>query len=143
MSVRNWWYGILAGICGGIVFGIMLIVTGMLPMLGHLIGIPTFWGGMLTHAIVSIFDGLVFAIIFFKVVRGVWSGMFVGLVYGAILWVIGPLTALPYFVSGTPLFANWNAAAVSASIPALIGHLVFGFVLGVVYGLLNRPAVGK
>ncbi len=37
---------------------------------------------------------------------------------------------------------NWNAAAATAMLPSLVGHLMFGGVLGLVYAWLRHRAVG-
>ena len=59
-----------------------------------------------------------------------------GLGYGAAWWVLGPLTFMPW-IMGMDLAANWTAADVRASLPSLMGHLVFGLVLGIVYHRLQ------
>jgi hypothetical protein len=62
------------------------------------------------------------------------------MLYGAAWWVIGPLTLMPY-IMGQGLGANWTVELATALFPSLIGHLVFGTVLGVVFGALRRAPV--
>lgn len=64
------------------------------------------------------------------------SGIFWGFVYGVIWWFLGPLTLMPLFL-GMGLGTSWTAAALSAQIPSLIGHIIFGVLLGWVYAALK------
>ena len=41
MNPRNIQHGAVAGIAGGIVFGAMMAMMGMLPMIGQMVGSPT------------------------------------------------------------------------------------------------------
>ena len=63
-----------------------------------------------------------------------------GLAYGFAWWILGPLTLMPFFM-GMGLGVNWNVAAMGQSIPSLVGHLIFGGILGVTYRWLRAPAV--
>lgn len=57
---------------------------------------------------------------------GYGHGSLVGLAYGALWWVLGPLVPMPAMM-GMPLFAFDSVAVMS-----LVGHLVYGVTLGVV-----------
>lgn len=54
------------------------------------------------------------------------KGAVIGLGYGALWWVLGPLVIMPAML-GMPLFAIEAMAMVS-----LMGHLVYGVILGLV-----------
>jgi hypothetical protein len=43
---------------------------------------------------------------------------------------------MPLFM-GMGLGVNWNAAAASAMMPSLVGHLMFGMILGGIYTQLR------
>ena len=51
-------------------------------------------------------------------------------------WILGPLTLMPFFM-GMGLGVNWNVTAMSAAMPSLVGHLIFGAILGVTYRWLE------
>ena len=62
-----------------------------------------------------------------------------GLAYGFAWWILGPLTLMPFFI-GMALGVNWNVAAMGQAIPSLVGHLIFGAVLGVTYSWLRASS---
>ena len=145
MSVRNIRIGIYSGWLGGVVFGAMMAMMGMLPMIGKMAGHPSAVTGFLVHMVISAVIGASFAILFDRLVRGASGGLGYGLFYGAIWWLLGPLTLMP-FMMGMGFGVNWNATAAAQMLPSLIGHLIYGAVLGVSYAWLRsrqsyrRPA---
>ncbi|KTD64537.1 hypothetical protein [Legionella spiritensis] len=135
---RCLWQGAISGIIAGIVFAFFLYMGGMLETLGSMINMPTKTGGFLVHAIVSIVSGIAFVLIFGWLIHSWAWAIIMGLLFGFGMWVAGPMTFLPYFSAGEPLFSKWNIAAIQQNIPPLVGHLVYGFVLGVVYYAFKR-----
>ena len=136
MSLRNIRIGIYSGWLGGIVFGAMMAMMGMLPMIGKMVGHPSAVTGFLVHLVISAVIGASFAILFDRLVQGAISGPAYGLFYGAIWWLLGPLTLMP-FMMGMGFGVNWNATAASQMLPSLIGHLIYGAILGVSYTWLR------
>jgi hypothetical protein len=96
------------------------------------------------HLGISAVIGAGFAAVLGSRVRSSRDGLRAGLFYGAAWWVLGPLTLMPLFM-GMGLGVNWTFAAASAMLPSLVGHLVFGAILGVGYAWLRQrdraPAV--
>ncbi len=89
----------------------------------------------------SVIIGVGFAIVLGRFVSGISSGVGVGLAYGGAWWILGPLTLMPLLM-GMGFGVNWNAAAAAAMLPSLVGHLMYGGVLGLVYTWLRHRAVG-
>jgi uncharacterized membrane protein YagU involved in acid resistance len=119
----------------------MMGMMGMLPMIGSMIGQPTAAVGFVVHMVNSVIIGAGFALVLGRFVSGTRSGVGVGLAYGGAWWILGPLTLMPLFM-GMGLGVNWNAAAAAAMLPSLVGHLMFGGVLGLVYASLRHRNVG-
>ena len=139
MNVRALQYGIYGGLAGGVLFGFMMGVMGMLPMIGQLVGVPSATIGVLVHLFISAVIGATFAAILQW--TGWRPGIGIGLAYGLLWWGLGPLTLMPLLL-GMGLGVNWNAVAVSQAIPSLIGHLVFGATLAWTYAwLTSRESV--
>jgi len=46
---------------------------------------------------------------------------------------------MPFFM-GMGLGVNWSLEAASSMLPSLLGHLVFGAILGGSYGWVSSPA---
>ena len=134
-------WGAYGGVAGGLIFGGMMGVMGMLPMIGSMIGQPTAVVGFVVHMVNSAIIGAGFAIVLGRFVSGTASGLGTGLAYGGAWWILGPLTLMPLFM-GMPFGVNWNAAAAAAMLPSLVGHLMFGSVLGVTYTWLRQRDVG-
>ena len=140
--------GILGGLAGGVVFGALMGMMGMLPMIGGMIGLPSALPGFLVHMMMSAAIGAGF---------GLFVGLFVngraligaGVAYGALWWVLGPLTFMPWLM-GMGLAANLNPAGMAAARGSLMGHLIYGAVLGFTVLRLRgaaadarEPAVGQ
>ena len=130
MNKRMTKYGAISGLGSGLVFGVMLAAMGMLPRIGQLIGVPTVVGGLLLHLVISAFFGAAYSLAAGRLLSRWRSGLFGGVIYGAGLWLLGPLTLMPLLM-GLALDTNWNLIAVTAQLPSLLGHLLYGGLLGV------------
>jgi len=124
--------GIIGGLAGGMVFGMMMAFMGALPVIGKMVGFPNAVVGFLVHLGISAGIGGSFGLLLGPAVTGRISGIAYGLAYGSLWWFLGPLTLMPLFM-GMGLGASWNAAAAGSQLPSLMGHAVFGMVLGLVY----------
>lgn len=128
--------GIWGGLAGGAVFGIMMAMMGLLPMVAMLVGSESSTVGFIVHMVISAIIGILFTIFLGAQVKSVGSGIGWGLVYGVIWWVLGPLLIMPVWLG---MGVQLSAAGVQVAIPSLFGHLVYGLVLGLVFFLLAQP----
>lgn len=140
MNLTSIKYGVYGGLTGGVVFGALMGMMGMLPTLGSMAGIPTVWAGFLMHMMISAVIGATFAVLLAW--TGWPSGIGTGLGYGTLWWVLGPLTLMPLFM-GMGVGAGWNLAAVAQAMPSLMGHLIFGGILGWTHARLARGTSGR
>ena len=122
--------GTAGGLAGGLVFGLMMQTMGMMGMVAGLVGSSSVAVGWLVHLLISAFFGAVFGALLGT--SHVGGAVLRGLGYGALLWVVGPLLLMPLRM-GMPVF-TMSAATTNS----LIGHLLFGVVLGGVAALLLR-----
>ena len=123
-----------SALAGGVVFGALMAMMGMLPMIGNMVGSPSAWTGFFVHLMISATIGGSFAVLLD--VSGLRGGVGSGLAYGFAWWILGPLTLMP-FLMGMGLGVNWNVAAMGQAMPSLVGHLIFGVILGVTYRWLE------
>ena len=137
MNARNIKLGAYGGLAGGVVFGAMMALMGMLPMIGKLVRHPSAVTAFLVPLVISALIGASFVVIFHGFIRGASGGLGYGLVYGGAWWLLGPLTLMPLMM-GMGLGVNWNAAAASQMLPSLVGHLIYGAILGLSYGWLGN-----
>jgi hypothetical protein len=137
MKASRIWIGIGGGLAGGIVFGVMMAMMGMLPMIGKMVGHPSAFAGFAVHMMISAGIGASFAALFGCAIHRVRNGVLIGMSYGGLWWVLGPLTLMPWLM-GMGFGAHLTLAGARAALPSLPGHLVYGLILGLVYSLLAR-----
>lgn len=136
-TIAPWQAGLVGGLTGGLVFGAMMsaMMTPVMEM-----AIPAMYGiegpaglvGWVIHMSNSAVLGIVFGILAGRADlerSGLTVG--VGLVYGAALWITLAVVVMPIWLGAvgfpaTPPLPNVNPLS-------LVGHLVYGLVLGIVY----------
>jgi len=102
-------------------------MMGMLSTIASMVGSNSLVIGFGIHMLMSIMIGLGLTVIFGNLLLTSYPrGIVVGLGYGAIWWVLGPLMVMPLML-GMPLFTI-DATALFA----LMGHLIYGAILGAV-----------
>jgi uncharacterized membrane protein YagU involved in acid resistance len=134
--VRRGLAGIIGGVAGGLVFGALMFMMGMLPMIASLVGSTSAAIGFVIHIGMSIMIGLGLTVLFGNLLLTSYPrAILVGIVYGAIWWVLGPLVVMP-MMFGMPLFTIDTTALLS-----LMGHVIYGAILGAVAArvLKHRP----
>jgi hypothetical protein len=137
MNARNLKLGAYGGLLGGVAFGAMMGMMGMLPMIGSMVGQPTAVAGFVIHLVNSAIIGAGFGAVLGRFANGAKSGLTTGLVYGGVWWLLGPLTLMPLFM-GMGLGVNWTIAAATAMLPSLVGHLFYGAILGTSFARLRQ-----
>ena len=95
MNATSIRHGVYGGLAGGVVFGAMMAMMGMLPMIGNMVGIPSAWVGLFVHLGISATIGGSFAVLLDWTGRATRAGVRAGLAYGFTWWVLGPLTLMP------------------------------------------------
>ncbi len=123
--------GAVAGVAGGIPFGMMMTAMGSMKMVAGMVGSESTVLGWLVHLMISLGLGVGFGL--FRGLIGIGGNRALvlgGLGYGVFWWFLGPLTLMPLMM-GMPL--GWNGSAMSAMLPSLFGHMIFGGVMGYTY----------
>jgi hypothetical protein len=123
--------GIVGGLVGGVAFGILMQITDMIPMVAMLVGSEAMAVGWLVHLAIAAFIGATFAVLFGSYATSVGASTAIGAGYGAVWWVLGGLILMPARL-GMDLFM-FNTMAWQS----LIGHVIYGILLGLVYGLVG------
>ena len=141
MTVKSLQHGLYGSLIGGVIFGALMGMMGMLPMIGAMVGAPSAAVGFAVHLLISAVIGVGFVLAVTALGRAHTAGVGAGLAYGFAWWVLGPLTLMPLFM-GMGFGVNWTVSAAAAAAPSLMGHLVFGGVLGTTYHRLQTNAGG-
>lgn len=124
--------GVVGGIAGGLVFGLLMAMMGMLPMVAELVGSSSAVVGFGVHLLISVLIGLGLTLFLGGVLATFGRGAVVGLIYGILWWVLGPLLMMP-LILGMPVFVVDAMALWS-----LMGHLIYGLILGLVAVLVMK-----
>lgn len=129
--------GVGAGLVGGLVFGALMAMMGMLPMIGMLVGREDATVGFALHMPISALIGAIYGAFAggIPAARRPVSGLLIGLLYGAVWWVLGPLLMMPTMMGMGPQF---GAAFTQMNLMSLVGHLMYGAILGGTFALLSR-----
>ena len=127
--------GALAGLVGGVVFGAMMGMLGMLPMVAGLIGSKEAGVGLILHLVFSAIIGAGFGLSFGNRATTLGQGAIWGGLYGFIWWLLGPLLIMPSMMGMGPQF---GMALAPPMLMSLIGHLIYGVLTGLVYPRISQ-----
>lgn len=131
---------VVAGLIAGVVFGLMMQMMmaptpeggrmSVLAMVGQIVGSPTIAAGWLYHLFNSAVIGAMFGWLLGGRVHSYASGLGWGAAYGFAWWILGGLILMPVFL-GMPAFAPLMMPEMqTVAIGSLLGHLVYGLLLG-------------
>jgi len=141
---------VVAGLVAGVVFGMMMQVMSaptpdggqmpMLAMVGQIVGSPTVGVGWLYHLFNSAVIGAIFGWLLGGRVHGYGSALGWGAAYGFGWWILGGLVLMPILL-GMPAFAPLMMPPMRmVAMGSLMGHLIFGLILGALFVWLYRGA---
>ena len=124
--------GAAAGVVGGIAFGALMAMMGMLPMIGMLVGREDALIGLGIHLLISATIGVTYGLLFGGIGAALRpaTGALVGGAYGFVWWILGPLLIMPTMMGMGTQFGD---AFSETNTMSLIGHLIYGVILGVAF----------
>ncbi len=126
--------GAVAGLGGGLVFGVMMGMMGMLPMVGMLARQESAIVGFIIHMIISAFIGATFGVIATRLPSGWATAIIGGGVYGIVWWVLGALILMPLMLGMTQMvFVVGGPQWMS-----LLGHVIYGVVTSLLFVPLKQ-----
>lgn len=136
-DVRALWVGAVAGIIGGIPFGILMGIMGMMPMIGMLVRVDSAFVGVLVHAAISAITGAIYGFLAVRFPLTWRNAVLGGLGYGGTWWVLGALVLMPAILG---MFQNIFVIG-QMQWMSLMGHIIFGEVLTLSFVWLYRRAM--
>ena len=131
--------GGLAGLVGGWAFSTWFAQNNAFIIIAGIVSSNSSTIGVGVHYTIAAVIGASFGLLFQQDVRGYGSSLCWGLGYGLFWWFLGPLTLQPILLHHG---VTWNYQSGSHFFGSLIGHAVYGILLGLVYAMLNRLWVG-
>ena len=127
--------GGFAGITSGIFFSYWSLQGGFFPLIAGLGEIHSRADGVIIQFAIAFIIGSTFGLLFQRDVRGYGSCMAWGLGYAVFWWFAGPLTLFP-IMRNMPL--NWSTDLAADLFGALVGFILFGLILGVIYAIFDK-----
>jgi len=131
--------GGLAGLVGGWAFSSWFAQNNAFVLIAGIVNSGSSAVGMLVHYLIAVIIGASFGLLFQREVRSPGSSIGFGLAYGLFWWFLGPLTLLPLLLHQP---VDWSYLHGSAWFGSLIGHAVYGILLGLLSAWGNRLWVG-
>jgi Pyridine nucleotide-disulphide oxidoreductase len=127
--------GGFAGTLGGRIFGRWVSSGDYFPLLAGFGELGSRGMTIFMHFAIALLIGVAFGLLFQQDVRSYGSCMGWGLGFGIFWWFLGPMTLLR-LASGKPL--DWSAEQGSAVFGSLVGHILYGLILGVAYATIDK-----
>jgi hypothetical protein len=127
--------GGFAGLLGGTIFSRWMEAGDFFPLLAGLGEIHSRSVTVLLHFGIAIVIGSTFGLLFQRDVRSYGSCMGWGLVYAIFWWFLGPLTLWPIAAGVKP---DWSADQGAVLFGSLVGHILYGLIVGVAYATVDR-----
>lgn len=126
--------GAIAGLGGGAVFGMMMAMMGMLPMVAMLVGSQEPLIGFIVHMAISAVIGGAYGLVAGRLPQSALAGIVFGAVNGGGWWVLGALIAMPLMLGmGNMVFQIGEAQWMS-----LVGHIIYGIITGLIFIPLHK-----
>lgn len=142
--IGAWQAGLAGGLAGGVVFGVLMTMM-MQPVIE--MAIPGLYGlepSLLTGWGIHLVNSIIFGLVFVGALRltgfenrfsGPTAITAAGLTYGIVLWLVLASIVMPAWVGAmtemAPPVPDWSAQS-------LVGHAVYGLVLGLLYTVMSR-----
>lgn len=121
--------GAIAGLAGGAVFGMLMAMMGMLPMVGMLVGQENAVIGFIVHMVISATIGAIYGLVAGRFAVTATTAFIGGIINGMVWWVLGALILMPLLLGMTQMvFVIGQAQWMS-----LMGHIIFGLVTAFVF----------
>ncbi|MFN2432732.1 MAG: hypothetical protein ABR599_07945 [Gemmatimonadota bacterium] len=141
--------GALAGIAAGLVFGVIMHAMSaptpdggrmpMMVMVAMIVGSQSLAVGWIYHLFNSAVIGALFGALLGGRARGYGSGAGWGAAWGVVWWVVGGLILMPVLLGMPPFAALRMPPMRPLAIGSLLGHLMYGLILGATFVRLRRP----
>lgn len=128
-------WGAAASLLGGLLFSLVMAVTGILPQVAGLVGGSSPALGFVVHMGISAFVGMSYGVLFRHEAPDTGSSIAWGMLYGHVWWFLGSLTLMPILLGGS---LTWTLEAAAAALPFLVGHLLYGAATAAAFLALER-----
>jgi hypothetical protein len=143
----------VAGLMAGVVFGLMMQAMSaptpdggqmpMMAMVAMVVGSTSIAVGWLYHLFNSFIIGALFGWLFGTRVHSIGAGLGWGAAWGLVWWVVGGLVLMPIALGMAPFAPLMMAPMRPVAMGSLLGHIVYGLILGAAYAAIIRARTVK
>lgn len=136
--------GVIAGLAAGVVFGLMMTMMNtpdgkpMMAMVAQVVRSDSLAVGWIYHLFNSAIIGGIFGWLMAGRIGGFGSALLWGALYGVAWWVLGGLILMPLLLGMSAFAPLMMEMMRPVAISSLMGHILFGLILGIVFLLLRR-----
>lgn len=140
--------GALAGIGGGLAFGLMMqMMTApapdgrempMMAMVAMVVRSDSLVLGWLYHLFNSAAIGALFGLLLGRRMHSAAKGLAWGAAWGVVWWVVGGLILMPILLGMEPFAALRMPPMRPVAMGSLVGHLIYGVILGWLFVQFRR-----
>ncbi len=140
--------GVTGGLAAGTVFGMMMQMMNaptpdgkemtMMSMVAMIVGSTSVVVGWLYHLFNSAVIGSIFGAVLGNRETSFGAGLVWGAGYGILWWILGGLVLMPMLLGMSPFAPLMMPPMRMVAMGSLMGHMVFGLILGAVFVLLSR-----
>ena len=149
-------YGGLSGLLTGLLFALLWNYTDILASTSFLVvltkvepsiareelyGLTPRMAIFLFHFFISLILGFAYALIFSNKIKKIQYAIGLGSLFGVIWWIVTPIYLFPFFFLIPPSIM-WDVFLSFTFLNALVGHILFGMVIGIIYFLIT-PKIQK
>jgi uncharacterized membrane protein YagU involved in acid resistance len=121
--------GAVAGLVGCAVFGMMMAMMGMLPMVSMLVRQENAVIGLIVHMLISAFIGAVYGFVAGRFAINTTTAIIGGIINGIVWWVLGALVLMPLMLGMSQMvFVIGQAQWMS-----LLGYIIYCLVTSFVF----------
>jgi signal transduction histidine kinase len=122
-----------ASLIAGAVMGAFLqMIVGSVPVVGSLYGSTNVWIGWITHEFHSVVFGFIYVSLT-TLIPDTYSDRIryygVGIAWGAVLWLVAASIIMPLWLR----LVGFSVAVPNLQAASLVGHLLWGLILGIAY----------
>lgn len=126
--------GGLAGVTAALIFSRWMYIGEFYPLISGLGALDSHVRAIALHFAVACLIGCTFGVLFQAEVRNLGSSMGWGMAYAMFWWFLGPMALFPIAAGQR---ADWSAEHASDLFGPMVGHILFGLILGVVYAAID------
>ena len=142
--------GAIAGLAAGVVFGLMMQMMSaptpdggeapMMMMVAMVVRSTSLVVGWIYHLFNSAVIGALFGWLLGDRAHGYGGGLAWGAAWGVLWWVLGALILMPILLGMPPFSALMMPEMRPVAMGSLIGHLLYGLILGAAFVRLRSAA---